>query len=235
MAGVPGWGCRATTLKRLFIPSRLKIRLVHAAFFLTLTVFLFSSKTIFKRFSRPRSGASFLLSLKESNEPELYTTDFSPATGSCELPTLDPWSPSIASFIDPSYDPNKDCKKRADFEMVTKLEHGILTFTTSINSQVHTCSYRCLLPDTDWTLIYGEWLSFNNSAIPSCDVVEVACSKVSTFCSFFGLFLGLVFGFGRVKRALLSNYWCYSVLVIWAQRSPICLRLQAGRFIFKKT
>ncbi len=91
----------------------------------------------------------------------------------CELQELDPWDPMIAKYLNPNKAPWKGCVPTIDVK--SQLIDGQLFITD--NTTDGSCSYRCLLPKTDYSLIFDNWLPAINGTRPRCDIVEVQCVK----------------------------------------------------------
>uniref|UniRef100_A0AC34F3F1 Uncharacterized protein n=1 Tax=Panagrolaimus sp. ES5 TaxID=591445 RepID=A0AC34F3F1_9BILA len=90
----------------------------------------------------------------------------------CDLAELDPWDPTIQKYLSPLKDPTKNCKPIT--KEISKLENGQLFLYFPPNLTLK-CQRRCLFPESDYSLKWGEWIEIQNGTRPKCDIVEVEC------------------------------------------------------------
>ena len=88
----------------------------------------------------------------------------------CDLQELDPWDPMIAKYLNPNKAPWKGCVP--SINVTSQLVDGQLFVNDNING---SCSFRCLLPKTDYSLVYSDWSPILNGTRPRCDIIEVRC------------------------------------------------------------
>ncbi|KAH7702605.1 Protein K03A11.4 [Aphelenchoides avenae] len=110
-----------------------------------------------------------MVGLSRSPE-ELHTYS---STEPCVLPKLDPLDASILSYVNPNYDPMKNCKPT--FVPLTRVRNGRVEVVPEFEFARHLtgCEFRCHYPQGDYKSRLGEWL--NISLTPDCDVIEVRC------------------------------------------------------------
>ena len=99
-------------------------------------------------------------------------------TRDCPLPKIDPWHPTIKSYLNPKQNPRKNCKPTYR-QRSTVDNNGILHVAVEDGIKNETCSYRCLLPDTMRTLKFANWTTihvFKKTRV-DCDVFEVQCAS----------------------------------------------------------
>ncbi|KAH7721828.1 Protein T07G12.3 [Aphelenchoides avenae] len=85
---------------------------------------------------------------------------------------MDPWDPEIGHFIDPDYNPVKNCTPR--FSQYTRLLNGTVVVDAEKLPEGANCQYRCLYPKDDYSIRYGPWIE-PHKVDPDCDVIEVHC------------------------------------------------------------
>uniref|UniRef100_A0A914P4A4 Uncharacterized protein n=1 Tax=Panagrolaimus davidi TaxID=227884 RepID=A0A914P4A4_9BILA len=93
----------------------------------------------------------------------------------CDLTELDPWDPTIQKYLSPLKDPTKNCKPKT--KQLTKLENGQLYLYLNLNNTIK-CQRRCLLPESDYSLKFEEWIEIQNGTRPFCDILEVECAEI---------------------------------------------------------
>ncbi|KAH7725879.1 Protein R03G8.3 [Aphelenchoides avenae] len=95
----------------------------------------------------------------------------------CVLPNLHPLNESILPYVDPNYDPMKNCKPT--FVPKTRIRNGRVEVVPEYEyaRNLTGCEFRCHYPQGDYQTRLGEWL--NISLTPDCDVVEVHCRDAS--------------------------------------------------------
>ncbi|KAH7723870.1 Protein K03A11.4 [Aphelenchoides avenae] len=91
----------------------------------------------------------------------------------CVLPKLDPLDASILPYLNPNYDPMRNCKPT--FVPMTRVRNGRVEVVPELESarNLTDCEFRCHYPQGDYKSRLGEWL--NISLTPDCDVFEVHC------------------------------------------------------------
>lgn len=67
-----------------------------------------------------------------------YFTEFE----TCTLPDLDPWDPSIVPYLDPTYNPMRDCKPT--FVPWTRMKNGRIDLLTGTADEAN-CDFRYAL------------------------------------------------------------------------------------------
>uniref|UniRef100_A0AC35GSG6 Uncharacterized protein n=1 Tax=Panagrolaimus sp. PS1159 TaxID=55785 RepID=A0AC35GSG6_9BILA len=89
----------------------------------------------------------------------------------CDLTELDPWDPTIVSFIWQQEDPSLKCKPKV--EQISQLINGQLYLSPQPANV--TCLWRCLYPKDDYSINFEKWNELINGSKPFCDIVEVEC------------------------------------------------------------
>jgi hypothetical protein len=102
---------------------------------------------------------------ESSNSDENILLDF------CDLTELDPWDPTIVSFIWQQEDPSLKCKPKV--KQISQLINGQLYLSPQPPNV--TCLWRCLYPKDDYSITFDKWNELINGSKPFCDIVEVEC------------------------------------------------------------
>uniref|UniRef100_A0A914Y363 Uncharacterized protein n=1 Tax=Panagrolaimus superbus TaxID=310955 RepID=A0A914Y363_9BILA len=92
----------------------------------------------------------------------------------CKLPEVDPWDPAIMEYIKPEKDHMLNCE-RTLFEHSKLVDGQLFMYTNDTFDESILCHYRCIFPDGDHHLNYGNWTKVINETKPECDVIEVEC------------------------------------------------------------
>ncbi|TKR72252.1 hypothetical protein L596_019728 [Steinernema carpocapsae] len=91
-------------------------------------------------------------------------------TSHCELPSKDPWDPSIIKFVNSSYKEFCEPIKR----IVSSLSDGRIVINDSYTTS-DMCQARCVWQKTEWSVKFGRWQSLDKP-IKECDIVGVRCN-----------------------------------------------------------
>ena len=96
----------------------------------------------------------------------------------CELRDIDPWDPSIRTWLypNPIPDPMRNCT--VSVKQISTIIDGQL-FVDLEGHENAICKARCNHPNGDWSIKFGEWMEIENGTRPRCDVVEVNCQEPS--------------------------------------------------------
>ena len=151
------------------------VKTIIATVVIALLVFLFIDNSVMKWDTESYNFIARMSFVPSSNLKPIRANYSNLLFDHCELRELDPWDATIRQYLNPNVNSMKNCKPTVN--PISKLIDGQLFIYE--NSMYRTCSYRCLLPKSDYELIYGKWITIQNGTRPECDIIEVNCARIN--------------------------------------------------------